>query len=70
MEQDTTGSRPPLGVFGLLFLAYLVTHVALLLSVYAVVPSTPFLVAEMVAVAGGAVAVWVTLLVWRRSARA
>lgn len=70
MERDTVGSRPPLWVFGLLFVAYLVAHVALLLSVYAIAPSTPFLVAEMVAVAGGAVAVWVTLLVWRRSARA
>ena len=70
MEQEIKLARPSLWVFGMLFLAYLVTHVVLLLFVYAVVPSTPFVLAEVVAIAGGALAARVTLLLWRRSARA
>jgi hypothetical protein len=67
MEADTKVTRPPAWVFGVLFLAYLGTHVALLLFVYTFAPPTPYFLAEMVAIAGGAAAASASLLVWRRS---
>ena len=67
MDADTKLTRPPIWVFGVLFLAYLVSHVALLLFVYMVAPSTPYLLAEMMAIAGGAVAANASMLAWRRS---
>jgi hypothetical protein len=67
MDAETKLTRPPLWVFGVLFLAYLGAHVALLLFVYAVAPSTPYLLAELVAIAGGAAAAGASLLAWRRS---
>jgi len=69
MEADTKVTRPPVWMFGVLFLAYLGSHVALLLFVYTVAPSTPYVVAETVAIAGGAAAVAASLPAWRRSIR-
>ena len=37
---DTKVTRPPVWVFGVLFLAYLGAHVGLLLFIYSVAPST------------------------------
>ena len=51
--EDTKVTRPPVWVFGVLFLAYLGAHVALLLFVYTVAPSTSSFLAESVAIAGG-----------------
>jgi hypothetical protein len=62
--------RPPVWVFAMLFLAYLGAHVAVLLLMYTVSPSIPFVLAEMLAIVGGAAAVIVTLFAWRRSHRA
>jgi hypothetical protein len=67
--EDTKMTRPPLWVFGVLFLAYTVVHVALLLFVYSVGPSTPFVLAESVAIAGGAMAVAASVLAWRPTMR-
>lgn len=67
MDADTKVTRPPIWVFGVLFLAYLGSHVALLLFVYMIAPSTPYLLAEMMAIAGGAAAANASLLAWRRS---
>ena len=65
MDVDTKLTRPPLWVFGVLFLAYLGAHVALLLFVYAVAPSTPYFLAEAMAIAGGVAAAGASLLAWR-----
>jgi hypothetical protein len=70
MERDSNIARPSLRVFGLLFVAYVVAQVALLLFVYSVAPSTPVLLAEVAAIAGGGLAARVALVVWRRTVRA
>ena len=62
---DTKVTRPPVWVFGVLFLAYLGAHVGLLLFIYSVAPSTSSLVAETVAIAGGAAAAATSLLACR-----
>jgi hypothetical protein len=66
MEEHIKVARPPLWVFGMLFLAYLTAHVILLLFVYTFAPSTPFLAAEAVAIAGGALAARIAYVAWRR----
>lgn len=66
---DTKMTRPPVWVFGVLFLAYLGAHVALLLFVYSVAPSTSSFVAEPVAIAGGAAAAATCLLACRPTIR-
>jgi hypothetical protein len=70
MEADSKIAPLSLRVFALLFATYVVAHVLVLLFVYSVGPSTPWLLAEGLAVAGGAFAARVTFLVWRRTARA
>ena len=69
METDGKIARPSLRVFAVLFLAYLVTHVALLRFVYGAAPATAWPLAELAAIAGGALAARVIFLVWRRTAR-
>ena len=67
--EDTKVTRPPVWVFGALFIAYLGAHVALLLFVYAVAPSTSSFLAESVAIAGGAAAAATCLLACRPALR-
>jgi hypothetical protein len=69
MEADTKLTRPPIWVFGVLFLTYLGSHVSLLLFVYTVAPSMPYFLAETLAIGGGAVAAGASLVAWRRSVR-
>jgi hypothetical protein len=58
--------RLPLWVYGMLFVAYLVAHVVVLLFLYTWWPSAPFVVAELLAIAAGIVVARVTLVAWRR----
>ena len=67
--EHTKPARPPLWVFGVLFLAYTGVHVALLLFFYSFGPSTPYLLTESVAIAGGVTAAAVSLLAWRYTIR-
>jgi hypothetical protein len=69
MEDHTKILQAPLWVFGMLFLAYLSAHVSLLLLVYTFSPSTSFLAAEALAIAGGAVAARIAYVAWRRGKR-
>jgi len=67
--EDVKMTRPPLWVLGVLFLAYTSVHVALLLFFYSVGPSTPYPLAESVAIAGGVTAAAASLLAWRHTIR-
>jgi hypothetical protein len=67
--EDAKVTRPPVWVFGVLFLAYLGAHVALLLFIYAVAPSTSSFLAESGAIAGGAAAAATCLLACRPTLR-
>src|SRR6267378_4173589 len=62
-------ARPPLWVFGVLFLAYTGAHLALLLFFYSFAPSTPYLLTESVAIAGGVTSAVASLLAWRHTIR-